>query len=98
MFAVDAVLASRDNYKRQRRHEIWLFAERFGNFEMLKAATSSAGQLLTLSNQTNYHAGKLGVIEEGAYADILLVDGNPLEDITLIGGNQLWLKAPKPAD
>ena len=65
---------------------------------MLKAATSAAGQLLTLSKQTNYHAGNLGVIEEGAYADILLVDGNPLEDITLIGGNKLWLKAPKPAD
>ena len=49
MFAVDAVLASRYNYKRQRRHEIWLFAERFGNFEMLKAATSSAGQFFTSS-------------------------------------------------
>ncbi len=31
--------------------------------------------------------GKLGVIEVGAYADILIVDGNPLEDITAIGGN-----------
>jgi imidazolonepropionase-like amidohydrolase len=49
VFAVDAVLASRDNYKRQRRHEIWLFAKQFGNFEMLKAATSAAGQRLTLS-------------------------------------------------
>ena len=28
--------------------------------------------------------GPLGVIEEGAYADILLVNGNPLEDITLL--------------
>ena len=26
-----------------------------------------------------------GVIQEGAYADILLVDGNPLEDTTLLG-------------
>jgi imidazolonepropionase-like amidohydrolase len=42
--------------------------------------------------------GKLGVIEEGAYADILLADDYPLKDITVIGGNQLWLKAPKPAD
>lgn len=30
-----------------------------------------------------YKQGKLGVIEEGAYADILLVDGNPLQDITI---------------
>ncbi|APZ91582.1 hypothetical protein Fuma_01171 [Fuerstiella marisgermanici] len=26
----------------------------------------------------------LGVIEEGAYADILLIDGNPLEDIEVL--------------
>jgi imidazolonepropionase-like amidohydrolase len=34
-----------------------------------------------------YPAGPLGVIQEGAYADILLIDGNPLEDITLLGGS-----------
>ena len=33
---------------------------------------------------------KLGVIEEGAYADLLLVDGNPLEDISVIGGSTEW--------
>jgi imidazolonepropionase-like amidohydrolase len=32
-----------------------------------------------------YLDGPLGVIEEGAYADILIVDGNPLEDILLLG-------------
>ena len=31
-----------------------------------------------------YLAGPLGVIEEGAYADILIVAGNPLEDILLL--------------
>jgi imidazolonepropionase-like amidohydrolase len=96
VFAVDAVLASRDNYKRQRAHEIYLFSKHFGNFAMLKAATSSAGELLSKTKQTTYHAGKLGVIEAGAYADLLLVDGNPLQDITVIGGNELWLKAPIP--
>ena len=96
VFAVDAVLASRDNYKRQRAHEIYLFAKHFGNFAMLQAATSSAGELLSLTKQTTYHAGKIGVLENGAYADLLLVDGNPLENIRVIGGNKLWLKAPKP--
>jgi len=38
--------------------------------------------------------GKLGVIGEGAYAGLLLVDGNPLEDIAVIGGNELWFGAP----
>ena len=62
---------------------------------MLKAATSTAGELLALSGRLNpYPLGKLGVIEDGAYADILLVDGNPLKDISLIGANKLWYKAP----
>lgn len=49
-----------------------------------------------LFTNVNVFDGKIGVIEAGAYADILLVDGNPLEDISVIGGNELWLKAPKP--
>ena len=34
------------------------------------------------------------MIAEGAYADILIVDGNPLEDINVIGGNKVCMKAP----
>jgi len=42
----------------------------------------------------SYPEGKLGVIEEGAYTDILIVDGNPVEDITVIGANEKWFDAP----
>jgi imidazolonepropionase-like amidohydrolase len=95
VFAVDAVLMPRDAMKQQRDHEIWLFAHHFGNLAMLKAATSTAAELLALSGpMTSYHDGSLGVIKEGAYADILLVDGNPLEDIAVIGGNEKWMDAP----
>ena len=41
VFAVDAVLASRENYIRQRRHEIWLFAQRLGNHAMFGLTTPS---------------------------------------------------------
>jgi imidazolonepropionase-like amidohydrolase len=95
VFAIDAVLTTRTQATQQRAHEIWLFAHHFGNFAMLKAATSTAGELLALSGRLNpYPLGKLGVIEDGAYADILLVDGNPLKDISVIGANKLWYKAP----
>jgi len=40
-----------------------------------------------------YPDAKLGVIEEGAYADILIVDGNPLEDISAIGAQEKWFDA-----
>jgi len=41
-------------------------------------------ELLALSGLRNPYPGKLGVVEEGAFADILLVDGNPLENIALV--------------
>lgn len=52
--------------------------------EVLRMATSTNAELLSLSGQRNPYAGKLGVIEEGALADLLLVNGNPLDDIQLI--------------
>jgi len=36
----------------------------------------------------NPYPGKLGVIEEGALADILLVNGNPVEELTLFHNPQ----------
>ena len=50
---------------------------------------------MRLAKGTGEYPNKLGVIEPGAYADILLVNGNPLEDISVIGGNPKWFDAPK---
>jgi imidazolonepropionase-like amidohydrolase len=47
-------------------------------------ATSTNAELLALSGPRNLYPGKLGVVEEGALADLLLVNGNPLENIHLI--------------
>jgi len=52
--------------------------------EVLIMATSVNAELLQLSGLRSPYPGKLGVIEEGAFADLLLVDGNPLEDIDLV--------------
>ncbi len=83
----------------QTDHQIYLGAMFFGNHYYLKALTSVNGEILKLSGEVRdpYPEGKIGVIEEGAYADMLLVDGNPLEDITVIGGNEKWFNAaPRP--
>ncbi|WP_071873246.1 metal-dependent hydrolase family protein [Atopomonas hussainii] len=57
----------------------------FSPVEVLRQATSTAGELLALSGpRTPYPAGPLGVIKEGAYADLILVNGNPLEEIDLV--------------
>jgi imidazolonepropionase-like amidohydrolase len=52
--------------------------------EALTMATSTNAELLALSGPRNPYPGKLGVVEEGALADLLLVDGNPLQDIGLV--------------
>jgi imidazolonepropionase-like amidohydrolase len=52
--------------------------------EALKMATAGNAGLLALSGLRSPYAGKLGVIEEGALADLLLVEGNPIENINLI--------------
>jgi imidazolonepropionase-like amidohydrolase len=52
--------------------------------EALVMATGTNAELLALSGRRNPYPGKLGVIEEGALADLLLVEGNPLENIDLV--------------
>ena len=56
-----------------------------GSAGALRAATSTAAEIIDLMGPNNpYTAGALGVVAEGAYADLLLVDGNVLEDLTLL--------------
>lgn len=61
--------------------------------------TSTGGEIVALSGDfmNPYTQGKLGVIEEGAYADILLIDGNPLDDFSVVGTGDVWFGAdPRP--
>ena len=57
----------------------------FKDVEILRQNTSYAAKWLAKSGTKNpYREGPLGVIKEGAYADILLVDGNPVKDVTVM--------------
>jgi imidazolonepropionase-like amidohydrolase len=56
----------------------------YGNADILKAATSTNAELLALSGPRNPYQGNLGVIEEDALADLLVVDGNPLDRIEIL--------------
>lgn len=47
-------------------------------------ATATNAERLALSGERNSYPGKLGVIEQGALADLLLVDGDPIANIKLI--------------
>jgi imidazolonepropionase-like amidohydrolase len=52
--------------------------------EVLTMATADNAELLALSGPRNPYPGKLGVVEEGALADLLLVDGDPVANLKLI--------------
>lgn len=52
--------------------------------ETLTMATNTNAELLQLSGKRNPYPGRLGAVEEGAFADLLLVDGDPVANIQLI--------------
>jgi imidazolonepropionase-like amidohydrolase len=52
--------------------------------ETLIMATGTNAELLALSGERNPYPGKVGVVEQGALADLLLVDGDPIANIKLI--------------
>lgn len=57
----------------------------FTNAEILRQATSQNGELWAMTGPRNpYSEAKIGVIEAGAFADLLIMDGNPLEDISVM--------------
>lgn len=52
--------------------------------ETLRMITSGNAELLTLSGERSPYPGKLGAVEPGALADLLLVDGDPLTNLALL--------------
>jgi imidazolonepropionase-like amidohydrolase len=93
VMAVDIVFLTGAAARSARDFEKFAFARFFGNFQALRSMTSVPGELMALTGRNNPYPGKLGAIEEGALADILIVDGNPLDDITVLGANPKYLDA-----
>jgi imidazolonepropionase-like amidohydrolase len=98
------------NVNRQIENILWLKKVGFSNVQALKTATSSAGYVLSWSGGMNPYKDAypglseeekakrgigLGVVEEGAYADLLVIKGNPLEKLEVLkdrGNMQLIIK------
>jgi imidazolonepropionase-like amidohydrolase len=74
----DAELASRQG------RQLTKMVRWFTSGEVLTMATSTNADLLALSGQRNPYPGRIGVVAAGAYADLLLVDGDPVQDIDLL--------------
>jgi imidazolonepropionase-like amidohydrolase len=72
-------IAPHGTYAKDLEHYVNLFG--FSNAEALHAATSLGGQAMD-SN------GSLGTLEEGKLADLVIINGNPLEDITVLQNHE----------
>ncbi len=68
------------------------FARWYDNADVLRMLTSGNADLLAMSGPRNPYSGKLGVVEADAFADLLLLDGNPLENIDLIADPETSMK------
>lgn len=78
----DARLATRQNAQLTKLKR-W-----YSPAEVLRMVTSGNAELLALSGPRNPYPGKLGVVQEGALADLLLVKGDPLSDLSVLENPQ----------
>jgi imidazolonepropionase-like amidohydrolase len=70
---------------KEQNNLLLLLKQWFSPAEILKLVTYDNAQLLALSGPRSPYQGELGIIREGALADLLLVNGNPLTNIDLLG-------------
>jgi imidazolonepropionase-like amidohydrolase len=59
--------------------ELSIRAEIVGSFEAIRQATAIGAEIVNMK-------GRLGVVAAGAFADLLVVDGDPLKDIRVLTG------------
>jgi imidazolonepropionase-like amidohydrolase len=85
------ILFSPDGTGTQGR-QLAKFARWYDNAEVLRRLTRGNGQLAGLAGPRNPYPAKLGLLEPGAYADMLVIDGNPLDDISLIADPERTMK------
>ena len=72
-------------YDPRDSYDLTQYKKRFGSFEGLLAATGNVNDLIKLTTYQNpYPDGEIGVLKVGSYADLLLVDGNPVEDLDIL--------------
>ena len=86
-FGTDCV--GETNVHATQLNEFGAIEQVFDTITALRMATSNCGRLFEMSTyQHPYQEGKLGQIVEGAYADLLIIDGNPLEGVACVANTE----------
>ncbi len=77
------ILFDAENLATQNR-QLTKMVKWYSPAEVLKMVTADNAGLLALSGPRNPYPGKLGVIEEGALENLLLVNGDPIANLKLL--------------
>lgn len=86
-FGTDCV--GETNVHATQLNELGAIEQVFDTITALRMATSNCGRLFEMSTyQHPYQEGKLGQIVEGAYADLLIIEGNPLEGVACVANTE----------
>ncbi|MDH5896591.1 metal-dependent hydrolase family protein [Vibrio splendidus] len=86
-FGTDCV--GETNVHATQLNELGAIEQVFDTITALRMATSNCGRLFEMSTyQHPYQEGKLGQIVEGAYADLLIINGNPLESVACVANTE----------
>ncbi|CDT83097.1 metal-dependent hydrolase family protein [Vibrio coralliirubri] len=86
-FGTDCV--GETNVHATQLNELGAIEQVFDTITALRMATSNCGRLFEMSTyQHPYQEGKLGQVVEGAYADLLIIDGNPLESVACVANTE----------
>jgi imidazolonepropionase-like amidohydrolase len=80
LFGTDCVF----DMRKVQHLELKYRSQFFSSLDILRQATSNGGQALRMSGKLYPYPGDLGVIKEGAMADVLIVKDNPLDDVTIL--------------
>ena len=84
LFGTDMMIMGPD-YQVEQSEDIRYYEKRFGTMRTLRALTGNANEVFGLTTYQNpYPKGKIGVLEAGSYADLLLVDEDPTKSAAIL--------------
>ncbi len=89
IFGTDYVEFIADSNPNAQSRDLAVYEKRFGSFRGLVSATGAANDLIKLTTYQNpYPQGKIGLLEQGSFADLLIVDGDPIGSLSVLSNTE----------
>ena len=88
LFGTDLMITY-NQYEPRASLDFTEYKKRFGSYKGLVAATGNVNDLIKLTTYQNpYPDGEIGVLKKGSYADVVILNGNPVEDLDVLGNTE----------